>query len=160
MHTHPQVHMYKETQTLILCQQSLPLKNMYTSEALGQHYSCEATVVSNALILKKISQWHFKFYCTCFWWFHEYDQLGDSLNANTLNLKWKTQWSKTDTAWDQICKHPDCQRCLSDPNDILPITTLLYNSVSFKYSFQLNGIHTYYPSGILALHNIVHQIKI
>ena len=43
---------------------------------------------------------------------------------------------------------------LLDPNDILPTMTLLYNLASFKYSYQLKDIQTYYlPSGVLALHN-------
>lgn len=128
--------MYKETQTLILCQQSLPLKNMYTFEALGQYYSCEATVVSNALILKKNFSVAFQILLSLFLVVSWVWSIGRQSQCQHFKSKMKTQWPKNDTAWDQ-CKHPDCQRCLSDPNDILPITTLLYNSVSFKYSFQL-----------------------
>lgn len=129
-----------------------PKHLLYTSKALGQQFlwGNRSTECNN--IKKKLSQLHFKFYYTYFWWFHKHVSIGRQ--SQCQHFRWKPQQFEIDTVWDQICKHPGCQQCLSDPNDILPIITLLYNLASFKYSFQRNDIHIHYPSGILALHNI------
>lgn len=77
-------------------------------------------------------------------------QQGDILNNTEI---WNEIHSDPALKLYEI-KQPDCQWCLLDPNDILPTMTLLYNLASFKYSYQLKDIQTYYlPSGVLALHN-------